>query len=503
MSRKPCIAAIDVGTTSVKVCLFTPELLMLSVSVQEYALHTKGNFVEADAQQYLRAIRNGFAEALSAVPDYEIAAVGLSTQGETLTLADAQGEPLRPFIVWLDSRADNEAALLSKELPEQHFYGETGLPSVSGALPIAKLMWLKRNEPMLFERASRFILLEDHLLHRLTGRSVSEKSLQTSTGWFRLKTDGLWEEALSIAGLRADRFPEPVECGEVVGPLLPKAADFLGLPQGIPVVAGAMDQTAAALASGCIQTGMVTETTGTALVMAACTDSPVFSSEHHVTIYRHAIPGKYLYLPIANTGGMCLRWFRDIFCSDFPPGADGYNALNALASQVSCGCDGLIFLPFLAGSVDPDYCPDARAAFFGATLSTTRAHFARSIMESVAFLLKDFAGMLNELGQPVTTIYSLGGGAQSGLWEQIKADVLGQPLRVPVCKEASAAGAALLAGWGTGIIPRNTVPSCDASAIFTPNAEHAQAYRTAYSLYHKLYQAVRPLFTEEEEAQKK
>ena len=324
---------------------------------------------------------------------------------------------------------------------------------------------------------------------------MSEKSLQTSTGWFHLKKDGLWQKALSIAGLQSDRFPELVECGDVVGNLLPNTADFLGLTKGIPIVAGAMDQTAAALAAGCIQSGMVTETTGTALVMAACTDSPTFSSEHYVTIYRHALSDQYLYLPIGNTGGMSLRWFRDVFCKDLPSGADGYNALTALASQVPCGCDGLVFLPFLAGSVDPDLCPDARAAFFGATLSTTRAHFVRSIMEAVAFLLKDFVGMLEGLGLPVTVIRSLGGGAQSALWEQIKADILERPLSVPICKEASAAGAALLAGWGTGMISQHTIPSCGEAAVFTPNAEHAPAYQAAYNLYHKLYQAVRPLFT--------
>ena len=153
MNRRACIAAIDVGTTSVKVCLFTPQLKLLSVSVQEYMLHTKDNFVEADAEQYLRAIQNGFAEVLSTTQNYEVAAIGLSTQGETLTLVDAQGEPLRPFIVWLDSRADNEASILSKEISAQRFYCETGLPAITGALPIAKLMWLKSNEPELFNRA--------------------------------------------------------------------------------------------------------------------------------------------------------------------------------------------------------------------------------------------------------------------------------------------------------------------------------------------------------------
>ena len=126
--------------------------------------------------------------------------------------------------------------------------------------------------------------------------------------------------------------------------------------------------------------------------------------------------------------------------------------------SVPCGCDGLAFLPFLSGSVDPDACPEARAVFFGARLSTTRAHFARSVMESVAFLLRDFFGMLNALGCPADTVYSLGGGARSAVWQQIKADACGRTFRVPACSEATAMGAALLAGWGSGLIAPGVFP---------------------------------------------
>ena len=123
----------------------------------------------------------------------------------------------------------------------------------------------------------------------------------------------MWHSGLAAAGASAELLPELLECGAPAGSLLPGPAAELGLPPNIPVVAGAMDQTAAALAAGCTRPGTVTETTGTALVMAACTDAPMFRSGHHVTVYRHALPGKYLYLPIGNTAGMALRFFRDEF----------------------------------------------------------------------------------------------------------------------------------------------------------------------------------------------
>lgn len=490
---RPCIAALDVGTSSVKACLFTPELNLLACSVREYRLRTENGRVEARAEDYLEAAAAGMREALDMAPGWRPAALGLTTQGETLVPVGRAGEPLGPFLVWLDSRAGAEAELLSGAFDRETVYRATGLPELSGALPLAKALWLRREEPEVFARTEKLLLLEDYLLHWLTGRLAGEKSLHTSTGWFHLGRDDLWEEALAAAGIPVGMLPELLDCGEPVGPLLPGPAEALGLPPGIPVATGAMDQTAAALAAGCVAPGAVTETTGTALVAAACTEAPVFAEGHHVTIYRHALAGKYLYLPIGNTAGMALRWFRDEFCRDLP--ADGgYAALDAQAAKVPCGSDGLVFLPFLAGSVDPDACPEARAVFFGATLSTTRAHFARSVMESVAFLLRDFFALLEGLGCPVRTVASLGGGARSGLWQQIKADVCGRTFTVPACTEAAAMGAALLAGWAGGLIEPGRLPETAPAGRYVPCEDNGPAYQRAYELYRRLYGAVRPLY---------
>lgn len=490
--QRTCIAALDVGTSSVKVCLFTPGMEMLARSVQEYELHTFGDRVEADGENYITAIRAGIREVLSTVPEAKIAAIGVTTQGETFAPVDEQGRTLHPFIVWLDSRAEAQAEALRKKITETEFYRSTGLPEISGALPLAKLVWVKEDLPKLYEKTYKFLLVEDFILHRLTGRYVSEKALQTSTGWFDLNTDGLWQEGLTLAGIDPEKLPEILECGEVAGSLTEKAAAELGLEPGIAVVTGAMDQTAAALAAGCVAPGTVTETTGSALVMAACTDAPTFAEGHHVTIYRHAMAGKFIYLPIGNTGGLALKWFRDEFCRDLPGGEAGYEAINAMVSAVPAGCGGLTFLPFLSGSVDPDNCPVARGCFFGARLSTTRADFARSVMESIAFLLRDFLEMLEKLDCPVNAIRSLGGGSRSAVWMQIKADACGRVFRAAECSEATAMGAALLAAWGTGLIEKGAIPQSGTGRSYEPDP--GCDYEKAYAQYKALYRAVKPLF---------
>lgn len=491
---RPCVAALDVGTSSVKVCIFSTELELLSRSVQEYALDARGDRVEAAGDIYLRAVEAGMAEAMAGLENYRVAAIGVTTQGETFAPVDREGKPLRPFIVWLDGRAEEQARILRQQIPEMEFYSTTGLPEISGALPLAKLMWLRENEPEIYENTYKFLLVEDFLLHYLTGSFVSEKALQTSTGWFSLNADGLWHKGLEAAGIHSDKLPRILECGTRVGGLTEETARKLGLEPGIPVVTGAMDQTAAALAGGCVKPGTVTETTGSALVLAACTDQPVFAEGHHVTVYRHAVPGKYIYLPIGNTGGMALKWFRDTFCRDLPGGEDGFNAINSQVSGIPAGCEGLVFLPFLSGSVDPDNCPEATACFFGARLSTTRAHFARSVMESVAFLLRDFFEMLEALGCPVETVTSLGGGSRSPVWLQIKADVCGRDFRAARISETTAMGAAVLALWGAGLAEPGTVPEAAVAEYYAPAGQNAQAYEKAYTLYKALYSAVKPLY---------
>lgn len=148
--KKPCIAALDVGTSSVKVCLFTPEMEMICRSVQEYAIDARGSWVEADGEIYLKAIRDGMKEAVQHAADYAVAAIGVTTQGETLVPVDLEGRPLRPFIVWLDDRAGEQAQRLKQTLEEMEFYRTTGLPEISGALPLAKLMWLRDEEPEIY-----------------------------------------------------------------------------------------------------------------------------------------------------------------------------------------------------------------------------------------------------------------------------------------------------------------------------------------------------------------
>lgn len=486
---------IDAGTTSIKVSLFTTKLQLAACSVQEYNLKTNGDFVEVNAGKYLEAVMKGVYAVMRNHQKAKICAICITTQGETMALFDSEGNPLTPFIVWLDGRAQEQARELKAQIDINTFYKETGLPEISPALPLAKAMWLKQNKPKEYKKAHKLLLLEDYLLYWLTGNFVTEKTLQTSTGWFSIKKDKYWRKAITLAGIATELLPDLLESGQQAGTLIRSPAQLLNLKEGIPVIAGAMDQTAAALAAGCIEANTVTETTGTALVMAACTSKPVFKEKHKVTIYRHALKGKYLYLPIGNTAGMSLKWFRTQFCPDLEQ--SGYDAMDKLAASVCAGSGGVIFLPLLAGSVDPYNQPNAKAMFFGATLATTRADFARSIFEGVGFMLNDFIKMLAELGIMPEKILSLGGGARSAVWQQIKADICQLPFYTADCTEATSQGAALLALWGVNIIPYGEMPVPPLPTEYKPKRKNLMKYEKNYAVYKNLYRAVAPLFWED------
>lgn len=485
------ILTLDLGTTGVKVSLFTTSLVSLACVTKEYSLTTLPNGkIELDPTVWLKAIKEGIAQAREeAKLTGSICAISTTTQGETIIPVDKNGTPLHPAVVWLDSRATAQADTLSRAISPEEFYSHTGLPEISGALPIAKLMWFKEELPEIYNKAEYFLLAEDFILNWLTGKFVSEKSLQCSTGWFDIKSDCVFTKAISIAGVDINKLPPMLSCGELVGKVKQELIAELSLDEGCVAVTAAMDQTAAAVGAGCIKSGLVVETTGTALVMAAYTDNPNFELAKGITIYRHAIDGAYLYLPIGNTAGMALKWFRDNLCGDI-----SYRELDDLASLVPAGSGGLIMLPYLEGCVNPVNLPTATAAFFGATLSTTRGHFARAVMEAIGYQLREFLDILSPLGVNPNEVYSLGGGAKSELWQQIKADCCDTAFVAAQNTEAASLGAATLALKALSLPFENLTPLFEKSKRYTPTPSSRDACDTGYITFKRLRDAVTPLY---------
>lgn len=507
MAVSGLLLGIDAGTTSVKAGLYDPEGEELATASVEYTLQTpQPGRVELDPEVYWRslvtAVRRTLQEA-DAVGS-SVDALGVSSQGETLIPVSSRGVALAPAIVWLDSRAVDEARQLALEFDAATVYATTGVPAIGPTWPACKLLWLSRHEPELFHDAARFLLVEDYLLFRLTGRFVTEGGVQSSSLLYDIVHHRWWQAALDAVGVAPKRLAELNEPGSAVGHLRPEAADELGLKGDVQVVAGGMDQGAGAVGVGNLEPGLLSESTGGAFAVHASIGRPDGDPTGQTPVLVHSAPGYYLYCPYAPTGGMALKWFRDHFGRPemeraAATGSDAYDLLTELAVDLKPGCDGLTMLPHLEGAFSPEYEPAARGVFFGFTLGHGRGHFVRAVLESVAFMLRRNLELLRVAGARPREVRSQGGGSRSALWGQIKADVCGLPVVTLRGSEAAVRGDAMLAGVSTGSfvdLAEAVRAAVCREAQFNPNLATQAAYDQAYQRYVRLFEALRPLFQE-------
>lgn len=420
---------IDFGTTSVKAVLFDESLKEITASSEEYTLNARGQFVELAPEKYW----DMFQDALNTIrKNADIDCLAIDTQCETLILTDELGNPVRDAIVWLDNRATEEAEIIEKHFGRKRIYEVTGQPEVTATWPACKLLWVKRNEPEVWAKTKRIFLLEDYLLYKLTGKYVTEKTLQSSTIYFDINHSAWWKEMLDFIGVEEEQLPELLDSGIYVG-------DY----QGIKVMTSAMDQVAAAIGAGVIQKGTASVMTGTTMVIYMPTDAVPAFKEDSIVPCHYSFDGSYCLLSWSPTAGMALKWFRETFLDKY-----SFEELSNMAAGIPVGSDGLTFLPYLCGSTMPKYNPDARGSFTGLTPEHTAAHFVRSIMESVACMLKN---NLNYLDVPVEELRIMGGGAKSSVWCGMKADITGKKLVTLKNKETACLGSAILAGVGAGV----------------------------------------------------
>ncbi len=500
------LLGLDIGTTAVKAGLFGDDGRLLAVAVQEYRLATPApDRVELDPERYWEATRIAVARVVEAagVNGASVGAIAVSSQGETVVPVTADGRPLGPAIVWLDNRASAEARRLEERFGLERIYDVTGVPSVAPTWTACKLLWWRTNDPDLFAGAARFLLVEDFLLHRLTGRFVTDGGIQCTTLLFDIVGRQWWDEMLDVVGLDARRLAEPVEPGEIVGALGRGAAEALGLTPGIIVVAGGMDQGAGAVGVGNIGPGIVSESTGGALTLQATVDRHGRDPSRQTPVYIHSAPGGYLYCPVCPTGGMALTWFRDTFGNDEVvraerEGRDAYDLLTQLASTVPAASDGLVMLPHLAGAFSPEYDPAARGVFYGFGLGHGKGHFVRAILEAVAYMLRRNVELLAAADAPAGEIHAHGGGARSPLWNQIKADVCDLPVITLRGEDAAIRGDAMLAGVAAGSF-RDLAEGGRAMVAldrrYEPDPRNRRAYDRSYGIYRDLFEALRPVFS--------
>jgi sugar (pentulose or hexulose) kinase len=498
------ILGIDLGTTAIKSAVFDYSGQQIASAVVEYELLTpKNNYVELPCEVYVNAIDQSLQKIRGEnVYTRDVKIIGFSVQGETLCFLDEKHQPLRNAIVWMDNRAVEQAETLKNHFTNELCYKTTGQVSFEACWPAAKILWVKENEPEVFKSTRHFLLLEDYIIHLLTGRYVAEGSLLTSTLYWDITTKQYWPEMLDFLGVDKNYLPEVMESGRLVGTILPEMANLLQVSPDAKICTGCLDQVAGAIGVGNITPGIFSENIGAALAICVPTETLTYDPNRLMPVHYFGIPDTYM-MHTFTTGGMCLRWFRDAFAQmeiniEKSTGIDSYYLLDKMAENIPAGSDGLLVLPHLQGSMAPDVNLNAKGVFYGITLMHTKAHFVRAIMESLGYVICRNIEAISSMGIEIKELRSLGGGSKSDSWNQMISDITGKELVLTQSsQDVACLGAAILAGVATGVFS-SIQDACQSMVkikkVYSPNLSHHAFYKAQYQKYKKLFNDMQEMY---------
>ena len=499
------LLGIDAGTTAMKTVLYDKCGSLLAEGNSEYDLLTpRDGIVETDPEIYWTSLQTALRQMFSQLEEQyrDVTALAISSQGESFITIDSDGIPLRNTIVWLDTRSQEEAGIISSKFGDKKIYHTTGSPSVDPTWASTKLLWMRRNEPELFCRIYKILFIEDYLIYRLTGNFAANGSLYCSSLLYDINQNSWWKEMLEFLGIEEKQLPAIYPSGVKVGTVKHDVATSLGFSNQPLVVSGGMDQACGCVGTGNIASGVITENTGSSLNISVTTDKPVFDPEQRVPCQTHAINGKFIYLPWCTTAGMVLKWFKDNFCEvqiteAASEGTSVYKMLTESTRAIQPGSGGVVILPHLSGAMSPEMDPAARCVIYGLSLASKREHIVKAILESVAYMSRSNIAIIEEAGIDVHEIILSGGASKSHEWNQIKADVLGKKAKTIQNSESCCLGAAILAGIGSGIF-ETAEQACKMiikyDHYYTPSEKNHNIYDKYYNIYRKLYSSLKPVF---------
>lgn len=484
---------IDIGTGGSRaVVIDETGRIFASATVEHEAFASPHiGWAEQRPEDWWRASSQAIREVLGSdgVSADEIAAVSFSGQMHGSVFLDDNGEVLRPALLWCDQRTERQCEEITERIGRRRLIELVSNPAVTG-FTLPKLLWLRENEPVVWSKVRSVMLPKDYIRFRLTGETAMDMADASGTLMLNVRRREWSNEVLNDLDLDRGLLPTLFESTEIVGKVSAAGAEATGLKVGTPVGAGAGDNAAGAIGMGIVAPGTVSVTIGTSGVVFVVTDKPTIDLNGRIHSLCHAIPDRWHMTGVTLAAGQSLKWFRDNLGA-----GKSYDELTAAAAQVPAGSDGAIWLPYLMGERAPHLDPHARAAFVGLTASHGLAQMTRSVMEGVAFSLRDSLEIFKEIGAPIDAIRLGGGGARSPLWRQIQADVYGHAVETIEADEGAAFGAAILAGVGAGAW--NSVDEACGQVIrvserIEPDPNSAEALNKNYEAYKLLYTALKP-----------
>lgn len=481
---------IDAGTSALKaVAIDDTGAVRAQASVPYETITPQPGWMEQRPDDWRQACRASIIALGTQVALRDVAAIGLTGQMHGSVFLDAEREVIRPALLWNDQRTAAESSEIERTVGFERLVRITGSRSFTG-FTAPKLLWLRRNATIAYKRLHHLLLPKDYLRLMLTGELATDVGDASGTGLFDIGARAWSDEVINALDLDRDVLPPAHEGPEITGRVTPDVASDVGLPAGIPVVAGGGDQQAAAIGAGAVAPGIAVTSIGTSAQIFATSDAYAPEPVGRLHAMCHSVPGAWHTMGVMLSGGGSMSWLARALAPI--SGGDPVERLFALAAQSPPGARGLLFLPYLTGERMPVNDPQARAAFACLSSDHDIGDMARAVMEGVAFNLRQILDITRTTGVRVDEMRLTGGGTRSDVWTQIIADAFEMPVSVLESTEGTAIGGALLAATGAGAFSSVTeaAASCvRVASTLLPTVEGVAAYREAYERYARLYDA--------------
>lgn len=497
------LLAHDIGTSGNKASLFSVEGELIRSATVSYPVNygAKGH-AEQNPQDWWEAVCRSTKEITADIPADQVEAISFSGQMQCCLVVDREGQVLRPAIIWADQRAEEQAQRLREKLDGTYEYRLLG-HRLSPTYSIEKLMWIRDNEPDIYEKTYKMLQVKDYIIYRMTGAFVTDYSDASGTNALDLENLCWSREVLDAAGISMEKLPELHNSTDVIGTLTEEAAKELGLTTSVRVVCGGGDGPCSALGAGCIEKNQMFLTFGTSAWIGGTTEKKFLDEDQIFFCFAHVIPGRYMPCGTMQSAGSAYSYIRNTFLGEEMREAEekkisSWDLVNPLVESSPAGAKGLVFLPYLTGERAPRWNPDASAAFLGIRMYHTREDYVRAVLEGVAMnlelILRAYRKYLDIPGMILT-----GGGAKGDVLAQVMADVLDVELvRPDHVEEATSIAAAVIAGVGCGIYK-------DFGAIHSflkfrtpviPDEQNKRVYEKPKKIFEDVYQALMPLYPE-------
>jgi len=480
---------VDLGTSAVKLLLMNEKGGIESVVSKEYPLEfPHPGWSQQKPEDWWKAVTEGLKELTANADKSKIAGISFGGQMHGLVVLDAEDNVLRPAILWNDGRTGKETEYLNTVIGKDKLSEYTANIAFAG-FTAPKILWMKENEPELFDKIAKIMLPKDYIAYKLSGVHCTDVSDASGMLLFDVKNKCWSKEMMEICSVREDQLAKIFESYEVVGDILPEIADELGFPKSVKIIAGAGDNAAAAIGTGTVGDGKCNISLGTSGTIFISSKDFCVDDNNALHAFAHS-DGHYHLMGCMLSAASCNKWWMEdiIGTKDFAAEQKDITKL---------GENNVFFLPYLMGERSPHNNPDARAMFIGMSMDTTRADMTQAVLEGVAFGIRDSFEVARSLGIKIERTKICGGGAKSPLWKKIMANVLGITVDVIESEEGPGYGGAILAAVGCGeyaSVEEAADKLVKVVGSVEPDAELTAKYEEKYQQFKKIYPTVKCLY---------